>query len=202
MEPELRKMTKEEQEKYNKKTARKTGFIIRLIRICKNNKDIIWLSILTISLIFAGYFLAKVIANITDKEIIYGLWDFGKFIFASIVAITAFLLKLFAKKGTLSMKMSSSEIVEKARNNIDLVLVFAVGITMLASGYFLARFYFHLSITELKTTIIEFFEFLFVFIVALSTFIAKLCAKQGDLSCKMSERVEKTEVSGDGRSII
>ena len=199
---ERRKMTREEQERYNKRTARNTGLVVRFMRICGNNKDIIWLSVLTVSILIAGYFLAKMMINITGKEIVSGLYDLAKFLVASLIAFGAFLFKLFAKQGTLSERMSSSEIVENVRKNGDIFLAVAAGIMMLAAGYFFARFYLNLSISEIKTTVVEFFEFLFVFVTAVGAFIAKLCAKQGDFSAKMSKRVENKNVSGDGRSII
>ena len=53
-----------------------------------------------------------------------------------------------------------------------------------------------------KAAITEFFEFLFVFVIAVSSFVAKLCSTQGEFSSKMSKRVENENVKEDGRSII
>ena len=101
-----KKMSREEQEQYNKKTARKTGLAIRFFRILRDNPDVVLLLLVVFSAVCAGYFFARFYVGLSLTEMKIGVAEFFEFLFAFIITVSAFIGKLYTKQGIISKTLS------------------------------------------------------------------------------------------------
>ena len=102
----LRKTTIEDQAKVNEETEHKTGLLIRIIRIVKENPDIVILGVLVLAVLALGYSFARFYLGLTVKEIKIEVFDFLEFVAAFIFAVSAFVGKLYVKQGAISKALS------------------------------------------------------------------------------------------------
>lgn len=101
-------LTKEEQSKLNEETEHKTGFFVRVIRIIRDNPDLIVLTIIVLSFLVAGYWLAKIKLGLTTDQIKVQIWDFIEFVGIVLVGISALVGKLFVAPGVITQSLSKS----------------------------------------------------------------------------------------------
>jgi hypothetical protein len=101
-------ITKEQQADLNKKNEHKTGLIIRLIRVVRDNPDLIVLGIMVLAFLVAGYWLAKIKLGLTTDQIKVEIWDFIEFVSIVFVGLSALIGKLFMNQGTITKSLSGS----------------------------------------------------------------------------------------------
>ena len=103
-----KQLTKEEQEEANKQTEYKTGALIRLIRIIRDNPDLLVLGIIVLAFCIGGYWLAKIHLGLTTDQIKLQVWDFIEFVGIILVGVGALIGKLFVAQGSITKSLSKS----------------------------------------------------------------------------------------------
>ena len=101
-------LTKEQQIALNEETEHKTGCLIRLMRIVRDNPDLIVLSIIIIAFCLAGFWLAKIKLGMTTEQIKLQVWDFIEFVGIVVVGVGALIGKLFVAQGSITRSLSKS----------------------------------------------------------------------------------------------
>ena len=101
-------LTKEQQIALNEETEHKTGCLIRLMRIIRDNPDLIVLGIVIIAFCLAGFWLAKIKLGMTTEQIKLQVWDFVEFVGIVLVGVGALIGKLFVAQGTITRSLSKS----------------------------------------------------------------------------------------------
>lgn len=101
-------LTEEEKKEINKKTEYKSGFLVRFVRIIRDNPDLIVLGIIVLAFCVGGYWLAKIHLGLTTDQIKIQVWDFIEFVGIVLVGISALIGKLFMTQGTITKSLSKS----------------------------------------------------------------------------------------------
>ncbi len=108
---EIRKfetIDKEKIKKLNEETEYKSGYLVRFIRIIRDNPDLIMLGIIVIVCCACGYWLARIQLGMTSEQIKIQVWDFIEFVGIVLLGVTALIGKLFMTQGTITKSLSKS----------------------------------------------------------------------------------------------
>lgn len=108
---EIRKfetISPEKMKKLNEETEYKSGYLMRFIRIVRDNPDLIVLGIIVIVCCAGGYWLAKIQLGMTSEQIKIQVWDFIEFVGIVLVGVSALIGKLFMTQGTITKALSKS----------------------------------------------------------------------------------------------
>lgn len=101
-------LTEEEKKEINKKTEYKSGFLVRFVRIIRDNPDLIVLGIIIVLFCLAGYWIAIIKLGMTTEQIKLRVWDFVEFVGIVLLGVAALVGKLFIAQGTITKNLSKT----------------------------------------------------------------------------------------------
>ena len=101
-------LDKEKLNKLNEQTEYKSGMLIRLVRIIRDNPDLLVLGVIVITFCLAGYWLAKIHFGMTTEQIKVQMWDFIEFTGIVLAGVIAVIGKIFMAQGTITQSLSKS----------------------------------------------------------------------------------------------
>lgn len=104
--PSFRQRTPEEMVQENQATRRKTGLVIRTMRVLDDNPDLVRLGIVIFCMGAVGYFAARIWLGLTAEQIKSEITEFIGFIVFLFLTVWNTIKKIYTQQGVISSSLS------------------------------------------------------------------------------------------------